>query len=89
MSREWFLAGGAIACFAAAVITGAAAQTESVPDFSSNGTGWQTANGGEFVAVPGSLSGEEEELIRKLAALQDHKVSDKGFWRDILGRLTS
>jgi hypothetical protein len=41
------------------------------------------------VAVPGSLSGEEEELIRKLAALQDHKVSDKGFWRDILGRLTS
>ena len=41
------------------------------------------------VAVPGSLSGEEEELIRKLAELQDHKVSDKGFWRDILGRLTS
>jgi molecular chaperone DnaJ len=41
------------------------------------------------VAVPGTLSGEEEELIRKLAALQDHKVSDKGFWRDILGRLTS
>jgi molecular chaperone DnaJ len=41
------------------------------------------------VAVPGSLSHEEEELIRKLAALQDHKVSDKGFWRDILGRLTS
>jgi molecular chaperone DnaJ len=41
------------------------------------------------VAVPGSLTSEEEDLIRKLAALQDHKVSDKGFWRDILGRLTS
>ena len=41
------------------------------------------------VAVPASLSSDEEELIRKLAALQDHKVTDKGFLRDLLDRLTS
>jgi hypothetical protein len=28
----------------------------SVPDFQSNGTAWQTGNGGEFAAVPGSPS---------------------------------
>jgi hypothetical protein len=32
----------------------AAAQTPSVPDFSSNDTGWISIGGGEFVAVPGS-----------------------------------
>ncbi len=41
------------------------------------------------VAVPRTLSDEEEDLIRKLAELQDEKVSDKGFWRDILGRFSS
>src|SRR5882724_2081316 len=54
-SRKWLLAGGAIGCLAfAAAITAATAQTASPPDFSSGGAGWQTGNGGEFVAVPGS-----------------------------------
>ena len=39
------------------------------------------------VAVPTSLSSEEEELIRKLAELQDGNVGDKGFFRDFLDRL--
>jgi hypothetical protein len=56
MSRRFFLEGSAIACLAAALITGAAAQTASVPDFSSDGTGWQTGNGGDYTAVPGSPS---------------------------------
>src|SRR5262245_32518947 len=54
MSRQWFLGGASIACLIGAVITGAMAQSASPPDFSSNGAGWQTANGGEFGAVPGS-----------------------------------
>ena len=49
------LAGGASAVLFCAL--GAAAQSPaSVPDFSSNGTAWQTGNGGEFIAVPGSPS---------------------------------
>ncbi len=41
------------------------------------------------VAVPTRLSGDEEELIRKLAALQDHRVSEKGFWKEFLGRFST
>jgi molecular chaperone DnaJ len=41
------------------------------------------------VAVPKSLSEEEEELIRKLARLQDSSVRERGFWRDIMSRLKS
>ncbi len=41
-----------------------------------------------IVAVPGSLSSEEEELIRRLADLQDEKVHDRGFLRDLVDRLT-
>ncbi len=41
------------------------------------------------VAVPKTLSEEEDQLIRKLAELQDEKVADKGFWRDILGRFSN
>ncbi|MCK6506222.1 molecular chaperone DnaJ [Myxococcota bacterium] len=41
------------------------------------------------VAVPKKLSLEEEELIRKLAALQDARVSEKGFWKDFLGRFSN
>lgn len=41
------------------------------------------------VAVPTKLSSEEEELIRKLAALQDHRVSEKGFWKEFLGRFSN
>ena len=33
-----------------------AAQPSSPPDLSSNGTAWQTGNGGDYVAVPGSPS---------------------------------
>lgn len=41
------------------------------------------------VAVPTKLSADEEELIRKLAALQDHRVTDKGFWKEFLGRFST
>jgi len=41
----------AISAFA---ITAASAQHADIPDFSSGGIGWQTGNGGEFTAVPGS-----------------------------------
>jgi molecular chaperone DnaJ len=40
------------------------------------------------VAVPKSLSTEEEHLVRKLAELQDERVHEKGFWRDLMDRLT-
>src|SRR3982074_3556928 len=53
---ERFLAGGAsLVLLCAALTAGAGAQAPgSTPDFSSNGTSWQTNNGGEFIAVPGS-----------------------------------
>lgn len=35
------------------------------------------------VAVPKALSAREEELIRQLAEIQDEKVKDKGFWKDV------
>lgn len=40
------------------------------------------------VAVPKSLSAEEEQLVRRLAVLQDERVHEKGFWRDLMDRLT-
>ncbi len=40
------------------------------------------------VQVPKDLSKEEEELLRQLAELQDAKVSDKGFWRDLVDRFS-
>jgi molecular chaperone DnaJ len=39
------------------------------------------------VAVPKTLSSEEEVLIRKLAELQDERVQEKGFFRDLMDRL--
>lgn len=39
------------------------------------------------VAVPKTLTAEEEELIRQLAELQDEKVQEKGFFRDLVDRL--
>lgn len=39
------------------------------------------------VAVPQSLTAEEEELIRQLAELQDDKVHERGFFRDLMGKL--
>jgi ribosome maturation protein Sdo1 len=41
------------------------------------------------VAVPPTLSAEEDALIRKLASLQDERVSERGFWHDLVSRLTS
>ena len=43
------------------------------------------------VSVPTKLSSEEEELIRRLAGLQDEKVkgNEKGFLRDFWDRLTN
>ena len=54
-STQSLRAGGAVAVLACVTLTAAAAQPNaSPPDFSSNGTAWQTNNGGEFIAVPGS-----------------------------------
>jgi molecular chaperone DnaJ len=39
------------------------------------------------VAVPKALSAEEEDLVRRLAALQDASIKEKGFWRDLVSRL--
>ena len=52
--------------------------------------GGRRGRGDQFVqvvvAVPQKLSTEEEELIRKLAKLQEGKVNEKGsFIKDILG----
>jgi molecular chaperone DnaJ len=41
------------------------------------------------VAVPPTLSAEEDALIRKLASLQDERVAERGFWHDLVSRLTS
>jgi molecular chaperone DnaJ len=40
------------------------------------------------VAVPKSITPEEEHLIRRLAELQDERVHERGFWRDLMDRLT-
>jgi molecular chaperone DnaJ len=40
------------------------------------------------VAVPEKLSAEEEELIRKLAGLQDKEVVKKGFLREFWDSIT-
>ena len=45
---------GSAAVFLASLVAGAQAQTAPIPDFSSNGTAWQTANGTDFIQVPGS-----------------------------------
>ncbi len=39
------------------------------------------------VAVPKTLSDDEESLVRQLAELQDEKVHEKGFFRDLVNRL--
>ena len=44
------------AMLAGMALTAAAQPASSIPDFSSNGTGWQAPNGGEFGAVEGSPS---------------------------------
>src|SRR5258705_10657783 len=55
-SRQLLLAGAALAALALSSPVGqvSAQQKASPPDFSSNQVRWVTANGGEFVAVPGS-----------------------------------
>ncbi len=40
------------------------------------------------VAVPKSMSPEETELVRKLAEVQNERVNERGFWRDLVTRLT-
>ena len=37
------------------------------------------------VDVPGKVSDEEEELLRRLAELQDTAVQEKGFWQKLFG----
>ena len=41
------------------------------------------------VEVPKDLTKEEEELLRRLAELQEAKVSDKSWFRDLVGRFSS
>jgi DnaJ-class molecular chaperone len=41
------------------------------------------------VQVPTKLSTEEEELVRKLAEIQNERVVEKGFLKDFWDRLTS
>ena len=41
-------------CACSIALAGAASAQNGIPDFSSNGVGWQTGNGGEYAAVPGS-----------------------------------
>jgi hypothetical protein len=55
-SAKLLLAGAALAAFALSSLIAqvSAQQKASPPDFSSNQVRWITANGGEFVAVPGS-----------------------------------
>jgi len=55
-SRQLLLAGAALAALVLSSPVGqvSAQQKASPPDFSSNQVRWVTANGGEFVAVPGS-----------------------------------
>ncbi|HXJ01987.1 MAG TPA: hypothetical protein VNH44_12250, partial [Micropepsaceae bacterium] len=50
--------GSALAGLACAMFAGSAAiaQANDAPDLSSNGTAWQTGNGGDYAAVPGSPS---------------------------------
>src|SRR6202140_5273785 len=55
-STQSFRAGATLAVLACVALaaTAGAQSPASIPDFSSNGTAWQTNNGGEFIAVPGS-----------------------------------
>jgi hypothetical protein len=50
------LAGCAFACLVCGTLTTADAASNAVPDFSSNGTAWQTGNGGDYASVSGSPS---------------------------------
>lgn len=50
----------ALAVTAFALITTASAQT-AIPDFSSNGIGWQSGNGGDYVSTAGSPSPTRED----------------------------
>jgi hypothetical protein len=44
---------GSTAMLVTALVAGATAQT-SIPDFSANGTAWKSANGQDYITVPGS-----------------------------------
>jgi molecular chaperone DnaJ len=57
-----------------------------VPNINGRGNGEHYVQ--VVVAVPRSLSPEEEALLRQLAEFQDERVADRGFWRDLMGRLT-
>jgi hypothetical protein len=54
--RNRIFAGGAMAATIFGVAGGLAAQPSAIPDFSSGGIAWQTGNGGDYAAVPGSPS---------------------------------
>ena len=61
---EKLVAGGAsLVLLCGALTAGAAAQAPgSIPDFSSNGTSWQTNNGGEFQADFPQALGDSQDV---------------------------
>ena len=59
---------------------------EGAPKLSGRGHGHQFVQ--MVVAVPTSLSTAEEDLLRKLAGVQDANVAERGFLREFWGRLT-
>ena len=60
---------------------------EGAPRLNGRGCGSQFIQ--MLVAVPTTLSQEEEDLLRKLAEIQDVNVVDRGFLREFWDRLTS
>ena len=59
---------------------------EGAPRLSGRGNGHQFVQ--MVVAVPTKLSTAEEDLLRKLADVQDENVAERGFLREFWGRLT-
>ena len=59
---------------------------EGAPRLSGRGHGHQFVQ--MVVAVPTNLSTAEEDLLRKLADVQDENVAERGFLREFWGRLT-
>jgi len=60
---------------------------EGAPRLDGRGRGSQFIQ--MVVAVPTTLGSEEEDLLRRLAQLQDEKVVERGFLREFWDKLTS
>ena len=60
---------------------------EGAPKLNGRGRGNQFVQ--MVVAVPGSMSAREEQLLRELASIQNERVVERGFLREFWDRLTS